>query len=844
MAPTKVSLFDSIERIRPEAAILTTYSCHFPYFEQVILRHLRRAGTRQVVLLIDQEVLAQAVEDAPPRRAGRDYALIPVARRTAFHPKVVLLGGSRGGVLSIGSHNLTLAGYSWNKEVATLQRSVGASPPDPTFRDAWEAVKGWMLSSAVCGDLCGEELAAFEGALPWLHDSGGQAPNARVLIAGGDRSIWEQVAELIDAPVERVTVVGAFFDSRLQFVDRISRDLGPIELIIGVDPQTVSAPPNIAEVEHVKLVNASRVWRFKDRYLHAKCLLVEDIEGSSLLVTGSANPTSSAWLERGERSNVEMVLLQTGRAAKEGAESIGLGKLRGAPEVSTEELKTISKNWDRVRSEVPRAVPEVAVVAFSPEDPAVALVAGQPNDIIQFLDGNGREVLQQLRSEWTEDGWTPRLIEQTHMIRVWRAETCIQAVILQRQDLIADVRRPPEQRQFREALGSLATGEPKLSEVFGYIERLIGNPELAVATPGSGAKDERSGDGLPLVGSSGRKRRRLLRIRGQDNLGYLLDVLMRELGRDLLSGGSKVDVETSDGRSEEELIGREDEEVIVQRLPAVERRKLIEECHRRVRRLVMRMSQHLEQFRQGEEPASAMLMRLVAVLGMARVLRDCDEKAEWVPRGQTAFPSEQRWQLLREIMANVVDGRRSLATSDVHDQRTLQSEEWTQVRAYMLWLAFYCECVFRPHAARGESEDECRSRIWRSAVVIALASLISGSDDIVERASDLIGDHPDRDWWLDVVSKLSVATQEMERPDIWDEPGGRSGLQVAAHKRGDRFLPRLVYEVNGDRVSMTSFARGSGEVKYERNSICTASLGRLVSLRELERDSPTRSSNQ
>ena len=56
---------------------------------------------------------------------------------------------------------------------------------------------------------------------------------------------------------------------------------------------------------------------------------------------------------------------------------------------------------------------------------------------------------------------------------------------------------------------------------------------------------------------------------------------------------------------------------------------------------------------------------------------------------------------------------------------------------------------------------------------------------------------------------------------------------------GDRFLPRLVYEVNGDRVSMTSFARESGEVKYESYAICTASLGRLVSLRELERDSPT-----
>ncbi|MCY3738108.1 MAG: hypothetical protein OXG13_17005 [Gemmatimonadaceae bacterium] len=838
MAPTEVSLFDSIKGIRPEAVILTTYSCHFPYFEQVILRRLRRAGIRQVVLLIDQEMLAQAVEDAPPRRAGRDYALIPVARRTAFHPKVVLLGGSRGGVLSVGSHNLTLAGYSWNKEVATLQRSVGASAPDPRFRDAWEAVKGWMLSSTVCGYLCEEELAAFENALPWLHDSDGQTPDARVLIAGGDRSIWEQVTELIDAPVERVTVVGAFFDSRLQFVERIARDLGPIELIIGVDPQTVSAPPTIAEVEHAKLVAASQVWGFEARYLHAKCLLVEDIEGSSLLVTGSANPSRSAWLERGERANVEMVLLQTGRAAKEGAESIGLGELRGAPEVSAEELQTISRNWDR-GSEAPRTVPEVAVVAFSPEDPAVALVAGQPDDILQFLDSEGREVLRQLRSEWTEDGWTPRLIEQTHMIRVWRATACIQAVILQRQDLIADVRRPPEQRQFREALGSLATGEPKLSELFGYIERLIGNPELAVATPGSGTKDDRSEDGLPLVGSRGRKRRRLLRIRDQDNLGYLLDVLMRELGRDLLSGGSKVDVETSDGRTEEELIGQEDEEVIFQRLPAMERRKLLEVCHRRVRRLVKRMSQHLEQFRHGEEPASAMLMRLVAVLGMAKVLRDCDEKAEWVPRGQTAFPSEQRWQLLREILANIIDGRRSLATSDVHDQRILQSEEWTQVRAYVLWLAFYCECVFRPHAAKGESEDECRSRIWRNAVVFALASLIGGSDDIIERASDLIGDHPDRDWWLEVVSKLDVATQEMERPDIWDEPGGTSGLQVAAHMSGDRFLPRLVYEINGDRVSMTSFARESGEVKYESHAICTASLGRLVSLRELERDSAT-----
>jgi hypothetical protein len=835
MARSEVSLFETIKGAGVEAAVLTTYSCHFPFLEQVILRQLRRAGVRQVIVLADRSMLSQSILEAPPRRAGRDYVLLPVDRSTVFHPKVALLVGKRGGVLSIGSNNLTLAGYSWNHEVASLVRASAQDAAESPLPETWQHVKAWIEMSTMSGEICREEITAFEEVAPWLHASSKQPPETVVAASSPNQPLWDQVVEQIKAPVERVTLVGAFFDARLDFIRRVRDDLTPLELVVGVEPQTVSVPAKVGSMEGVKLVDASRAWKFNQRYLHAKCILIEDVEGGTVLATGSANPSRPAWLESGKKANVEMILIQQGDTAKKAADRIGLGGLSRSSDITEEDLEKIEENWRRnSNARTGRTSGPVLVVTdFSPDEPSVELESCSRGDVIEFLDGGGEELHRTRWEDWSEADWTPQLTERVQWIHILRDEVCVQVFLLQRHDLIRDARRPPEERRFREALGSLDSGEPKLREIFGYVEKLIGG-HVATGTTGPPRDPDGNGEdeGGSLVGKNKRHRKRLWRLRGQDNLGYLLDVLMRELGRDLVNldaGGA----DRSEGRSEEELIGQEDEDVIVSKLSPADRKELIEECHRRVRRLVKRMALHLEQFRKGEEPCGAMLMRLVAVLGVMRVLKSCDGEADWVPRGQTALPDEDRWHLLHPILSCVVEGDVSLVTSDVHETRVLESEEWAHVRSFLLWLAFYCGCDFTVPAS-SENASERKQRIWESAIVVALAKLIDGDKTIVERARDLVEDHPDRDKWFQTITRLDVALQRLEAPDVWEEPGGDASLQIAAHMSGDRFLPRLVYGVDGDNVEMTYFGKESDTKKFKDYAICTADLARVLDLAELE----------
>src|SRR3954466_7629841 len=82
-----------------EAALLTSYNVYFPFVEEFVLRRLESGGCRHVVIAMDAPMLAKSLSQRAerPRRAGYDYTLIPVSGAMAFHPKLFLLAGPRGG---------------------------------------------------------------------------------------------------------------------------------------------------------------------------------------------------------------------------------------------------------------------------------------------------------------------------------------------------------------------------------------------------------------------------------------------------------------------------------------------------------------------------------------------------------------------------------------------------------------------------------------------------------------------------------------------------------------------------------------------------------------------------
>lgn len=149
----EISLFDVIgeKKERYEFSFLTTFNAYLPFYEQIVLRRLVKAGCRVNTLLMDAGQFAGCFRDfaGKPRSAGRDYTLIPVdAASGVFHPKILLLLGKENADLCVGSHNLTLSGFGKNRELTCLfELGMKSSAEERIiFQDVWRALKSWSAN--------------------------------------------------------------------------------------------------------------------------------------------------------------------------------------------------------------------------------------------------------------------------------------------------------------------------------------------------------------------------------------------------------------------------------------------------------------------------------------------------------------------------------------------------------------------------------------------------------------------------------------------------------------------------------------------------------------------------
>jgi len=91
-----------------QSAFMTTYAFGALAFEDIPFPKLRAAGCRNILVLVDRQMLNQALSEFdPPKFAGSSYHVIKVDAPRAFHPKITMLIGPTKGRLILGSANLT-----------------------------------------------------------------------------------------------------------------------------------------------------------------------------------------------------------------------------------------------------------------------------------------------------------------------------------------------------------------------------------------------------------------------------------------------------------------------------------------------------------------------------------------------------------------------------------------------------------------------------------------------------------------------------------------------------------------------------------------------------------------
>jgi len=581
--PEPISLLNEIKKGGFEASLITTYNAYLPFYEAVVLRRLITSGVRHNILLMDAGQCGQAVNHHPPRLAGRHYSLVPMRANGAFHPKVLLLVGKKKGALFIGSHKLTLSGFGYNREVTNCVRFSGSdydSENRTCIASAWEQINGWVKGQAHLPAHVRKMIRKLEGFAPWLKSPGQELGAVTVISCQPDRpELLRQLQEHIAGEVERIIVIGAFFDQKeLLFLETLQQKFHPREMVIGVDPETVEIPEQAQRFQGARFINCAGLAVKKDKerggYLHAKAILVQQADGKTVLACGSANPSAAAWLGKGVTRNIEMMMCRRDENAHQAALDMGLYDITGMPELTVADWTTATKNRSIEVQEGERTNGTIGVAVAS-ENGIVfqELDKNWPNNLQCDLLGQEKEVLQSgmaatrsgklfkvegSRASQEEVSWLLCRLKHKQVL-----------YLVHHERILAEQSRTGIQRRLRDALTSLPGDSPDIETCIKCIDKIIFSKARSVdsskgstgAIQDSATKDnDREDEGSPLSIdlSETKKSKKKYRLRYSEDLGFVFDTLLYHLNVDL--PGSAPRGQDVKGRSEEEQVGADDED--------------------------------------------------------------------------------------------------------------------------------------------------------------------------------------------------------------------------------------------------------------------------------------------
>lgn len=266
-------------------ALLTTYSFDPYFFERFVLPDLWAGGSNRVLVLADRGALRSALDShvGDLRHLGRQYFLQPVEWPGAFHPKIFLRLGDEGGLVWVGSNNLTRGGWGGNSELGGAWKLEG----DGLAGSGWLPGLLTYLESVTTG--LARELLGQALRLPWLADIPGDG-RSDVLISH-DEPIGVQLGRRwAGRRFDSLKLLTGSTDSDAGFLRWASQTFGLEEIDICLTPESASF-----EVEALEALDPGvRIVPSKDGLMHAKFYWFDGPDGPGVL-WGSANCSRSAW---------------------------------------------------------------------------------------------------------------------------------------------------------------------------------------------------------------------------------------------------------------------------------------------------------------------------------------------------------------------------------------------------------------------------------------------------------------------------------------------------------------------------------------------------------------------
>jgi hypothetical protein len=519
----------------------------------------------------------------------------------------------------------------------------------------------------------------------------------------------------------------------------LQEDLRPSELIVGVEPASsklsVAAARRLQGVRFVdaRVVLAALTTRTSDSEeagvppLHAKMLWIEG-DDRELLVTGSANPSRPAWLDTG--TNAEAILVRINPEAST-VENLALARLHNAPDLSAAEWRVVeeraeaSTNEQRETRRVDVAVAEGEgiVIRGIPDSAQVVSVA------LHTREGSVVENLRWSRSEGILTVTaTAEIVEEASLVEVRGTPQSF-----------AIVHHAPRLRGAGGSSGvQRETADPtQLGNVMQIVEKAIFDEdgvnfrkgELHVA-PAQGATEAAPVGNLSISLEEVKRRRGARKSIAGRNLAVVLDLLIHRLGQGLHDDAPPV----APPEVEEKDLEAADGDAAPDDPPAqpIDAEALLRACHRKVKKLMTRMSERLERLDGSPEAAASAVAQLAAVVGVLRWLRRSDPTFAWLQKGASIIPEKPRNQFFWDVAGHF----KTSAGSPIAVARTgLGDGPWQEaslVLGLLGWLGWECEVDRRTLKAH-PVEDEVSDYDWVSRLtwVLREAVLDEGAQPIL-----------------------------------------------------------------------------------------------------------------
>ena len=695
-----------------DASIVTTFAFNGLYFEEVLLRSFERAGSRLNILLVDAAQLSEALEDPlrRPRRAGTDYLLVPVKGLAAFHPKIVALLSEKRSLLAVGSHNATDAGYGFNNEVTAFW-GPGKTPPY-LVRDAVDYALVWLESSGV---LPPQLLRDIRDRLVSLAGQDAAPANAGTHFIGStaEQSLWDQLRPHVRGDIQRVWVVGPYFDTGAHLIRELEKQLAPDEIIVAIQPENALVPDPSQFPGSVRFVDVSAAQAFSDyehaaSFLHGKALALEG-DGGLVVSLGSANPTGAAWLTR-EHWNAEANTVFIGGEAVEVFQALGLSQLASSPALSAETLGAIAVRTAEKRrlDDERKREPSPPTLTGESVDGAIKLVGAELESGGAAL-WYGDSQCVQVRVGALDGGTIVNLDDHrvtSGLHRLERDGKTLAHILVNDAQAIRSATRSRESTRILDRLGSLGT-----SGDFGDLFDLLGRHVLSTgdqigagrsqATSSAQSSDDAPEDrprgprgvSLPATEEGVAARRRICDGLIADIISALIKSLtvMRAPTAGPLDGDAP-NLDEGDAGDEDagenvasnlEASGAEPELIDWPRLATA--------CRKKVGTLLRRLEERVKHDVENGLPPSALLGRLVIVAALLQQLRSRPPQTQ-ISLGGRARPAslvslDQLKILYHLAVRALYEPSFALAQRIESDPATSASQERELLDQLLMWLA-------------------------------------------------------------------------------------------------------------------------------------------------------------